>query len=149
MDALRAPPAIVDLESQIFAVDVWGGLDLWLDAHLDSLALASAQSEDDGFFRAWLSVSAEKPRYAMTLALCDETGIAFFVRTRDDRVRLAVYGTAERAIECARHAISRWKDRGRPFTRRLSIEIHPRGEQSRADAHIEKNGVTLALSWSR
>ena len=79
MKALLAPPALVDLESQIFAVDVWDGLDLWLDAHLDSLALASAHSEDDEFFRAWLSVSSERPRYAMTLALCDEAGIAFFV----------------------------------------------------------------------
>jgi protein-L-isoaspartate(D-aspartate) O-methyltransferase len=147
--ALLAPPVLVDLEAQLFAVDVWGGLDLWLDAHLDSLALASAQFEDDAVFRNWLSVSAEQPRYAMTLALCDEAGLAFFVRARGDQVRLAVYGAAGRAIERARDAISLWKERGRPLTRRLSITVHPKDERPSADVHVEKAAVTLALRWSR
>jgi protein-L-isoaspartate(D-aspartate) O-methyltransferase len=127
--------------------DLWSGLDVWLDANVESAAVAMANGEGDGvYIDDWLSVAREE-RFATTVALCRDDAIALFLRDRRGRIHLACYGPAEELVETARHAVTRWMARGRPSTRALSITAHTQNPPASADALIEKASVTLALNW--
>jgi protein-L-isoaspartate(D-aspartate) O-methyltransferase len=145
---LREAPAFALLEG-IDAADLWSGLDLWLDAHVASSALATASgSGSAACVDEWLSVADEGGRFATTLALCRDGAIAFFVRDEGGRVGLACYGEAAPLVAAARDSAAQWAARGRPRNRDLSVTAHARTPPPAADALIAKATVTLALRWN-
>jgi protein-L-isoaspartate(D-aspartate) O-methyltransferase len=145
---LNDAPRIVEIEN-VAADDLWNGLDVWLDVHLSDAALAMANGHGNGAcVGEWLSTSRDEPRFATTFALCNDRGIAFFVRERRGRVSLACYGDAGALIDAAWAAIDGWLERGRPPTRTLEISAHARTRPVGADVTLEKASVTLALRWN-
>lgn len=147
---LAEAPVAVKL-GMIRAEDVWGGLDVWLDAHLPTLALATTVGEvDAAAFASWLTVVSEPPPFGMTLAVCDGDAVALAVRDRSGDVGLAAYGRAGRLVAAVRGAVARWIAAGRPSTRVLRIAAHADAplDTQPADVVIPKRTVTLALSWA-
>jgi protein-L-isoaspartate(D-aspartate) O-methyltransferase len=145
---LKAEPAFVEL-GEIQIDDLWSGLDVWLDAHLEDAGVATAIGGGTAAcVDEWLSVVDDEPRYATTFVLCRESAIGFFVRNRR-RVGIASYGDAAGLIDRARAAIARWIERGKPPNSVLKVSAHARTSPPPVDALITKPSVTLALRWTR